>query len=271
MHVIRINLLYFLIVFVCATISSYFVISNWLFKSDFLTYKEFAAYLSTEHLNDVIFSNFLSIRHTEPIFILVYWIFSKYSYVVVPLINLLIYNYMLLRFVRVSWLALLVLVLLQLTPSFQAFHLQRQFMSVIFLMFSLYFTKGKYRYVFWILAILTHNSALMLFPFYFRPSISFLLSIPILYFLFRLSDFGFYVGGDYHLGEVYYFVLAFFSFGIIMQKRISANLGRLEVIIMLIILWCLIFFSPYLGSRLYFTVFFAVIIPLYFYRKISQT
>ena len=268
MFLIRKNSFYFFVIFISALVSSYFVISNWIFKSDFLTYQELATFLAKQQFIDILSSNFLSIRVTEPIFILFYWILSERSYILLPLVNLILYNFFLLRYTAVSWLALFALLLLQLTPTFQAFHLQRQFMSVIFLMVSLYFSKGYRRYIFWVLAILTHNSAILLFPLYLRSNIALFLFIPIVYLLHNLSTAGFHVGGDYELGSIYYIILAFFSLSIFVKKRITANLDRDKVTVMLVILWYLIFFLPYLGSRLYFTVFFVILVPGYFYRKI---
>lgn len=264
------NTLYFLIVFMLALVSSYFMISNWVFRSDFLSYKTFADLLSRQSTISELLNGYLSIRPTEPVFIVIYWLFGKYSYILLPSVNFLVYNYLLIKYVRVSWFAFLALILLHLTPTFQAFHLQRQFMSVVFLVLSLYFSSGRQRLIFWVLAILTHNSALLMFPLYLGTYISALLILPFLYLLKSLPSIGIHVGGDYKLGTVYYIVLILFTISVIIRRNICGNFSIPQVILVLSLLCCLLLMSPYLGSRFYFTVFFVVIVPSYMFRRINQ-
>lgn len=234
--------------------------SDWIFLSDFLTYREISDVLYNTSLLTFMEKNVFSVRPTEPLFSFLYWIFAPHSYVLLPLLAVIFYLRWIFANLKVTWLAITALFLLLATTLFQAFHLQRQFLATVFLLYGISSKKRFYQVILFVSSVLIHNSSVLFFPLFLSVKLSAPLIIGLIFAVINISIFNIAVGGDYILGTQYYFILALFLF-IVLFKRSSQSKFKWQICIMILFQFAVLSISPYLGSRLYFTFFFVLIIP----------
>lgn len=258
---ISLNKIYFSMLFIFASSISLLLNVDWLFVSDFLTYRDITEVFSHTSLRDFATDNIFSVRPTEPLFSLLYWMFAPYSYFLLPSLALLFYLRFVFSHLTVTWLAIFALFLLIATTMFQAFHLQRQFLSIVFLLYAVSSTNKYYRFTLFTASILIHNSSALAFPLFLPTVVSVPLVALTMLAIFNLSSLSLKVGGDYNLSAPYYVILIFFSLFILLSRRLTIGIRR-KLLIFLLLQFFLLLSSPYIGSRMYFSTFFVIIIPL---------
>lgn len=250
----------FIVALLLAGSLSSFRALHWVFISDFLTYRIMARDFSTHSIFGYLSSGIGSVRPTEPLFILIYYAFGPYAYIIVPIIALIFYLIAVSREARLTLPAVLGIFLLALVTPLEAFQLQRQFISIVFVVYALLSQNRARKYLIWLCAVLTHNSAIFFFPLFLKSALA--IPMGVLISMYILGAHSVRVGGAYHLKIEYIFLLAVaVSVIYIRRSNLSLHLFRSSIIIFLL-QFIFIFSSPYIGSRLFFSTFFALVIPL---------